>query len=505
MVGTQKYGRIKWVVLLLALLFMRPINTFAQDPPDKPDLIRVTVDHSDNGVLIQWEASSDADIEFYHLYKMNANQAFELVFSLSANTLEYKHMTSGLKNLSYSVTAEDSTGNESLFEQNVHRAVSVLVEFDPCTPANIITWSAYEGWEGNISGYKIYGGPSGSSMQLLSFVPPATLTYSHEGIMVGSTYNYYIETAHTSGLASLSAIDSVLSLYPEAPQYLMVDYVSVIDQTTIELQFSADVSGEINDFRVMKRSNTATPFIEVSTIMDAGHSTQIIQDQFPTSSTSYEYLVQSVFQPPSCNGPIVISESNPGNSILLGYELMDQVVTLSWTPYHEYDHGLSGYIVQRRSGTGEFFDIQTVGPATTIWTETVQSVINGFQPGALQYKVIAVENQGGTGDPGISISNIITVTVETNIQVPSAFTPGSNDMNFEFKPIIDFAPKDYVMIIIDRGGRKMFETTNIGEGWDGRFQSGRFVSEGVYVYYIQFTDYTGLYKSFTGNVTVLFP
>jgi gliding motility-associated-like protein len=91
------------------------------------------------------------------------------------------------------------------------------------------------------------------------------------------------------------------------------------------------------------------------------------------------------------------------------------------------------------------------------------------------------------------------------MQVPSAFTPGSNDMNAEFKPLLDFAPKEYLMLILDRGGRKMFETTNPGEGWDGRFQGGEFANEGVYVYYIQYTDYTGLSKSSTGNVTVLYP
>ena len=56
------------------------------------------------------------------------------------------------------------------------------------------------------------------------------------------------------------------------------------------------------------------------------------------------------------------------------------------------------------------------------------------------------------------------------MQVPSAFTPGSNDMNSEFKPLMDFAPREYLMIVVDRGGRKMFETTDTDEGWDGRFQ-----------------------------------
>jgi hypothetical protein len=78
-------------------------------------------------------------------------------------------------------------------------------------------------------------------------------------------------------------------------------------------------------------------------------------------------------------------------------------------------------------------------------------------------------------------------------------------MNYEFKPLLDFAPSDYLMIILDRGGRKLFETRDPGQGWDGRFQQGDFVAEGVYVYYIQYTDYTGLFKNITGNVTVLYP
>ncbi len=78
-------------------------------------------------------------------------------------------------------------------------------------------------------------------------------------------------------------------------------------------------------------------------------------------------------------------------------------------------------------------------------------------------------------------------------------------MNSEFKPLMDFAPRDYLMIVVDRGGRKMFETTDPGEGWDGSFQGGSFVDEAVYVYYIQYTDYTGLLMTYTGNVSVLYP
>jgi gliding motility-associated-like protein len=507
MVGTQKYGRIRKHVKLLVLFLLCSTLSWSQtELPDIPDLIRVTVDHSDQGVLIQWEPSDDTDIESYWVWKMRSDLSFERIMQFDGGTHEFKHLTPGLKNLTYSVTAVDSANNESLFGENVHKAVSMSPEFEPCAPANEISWTAYEGWEGQVSGYKVYGAAEGEFLQELSFVNPATLSYTHEGIQVGTSYAYYIETIHTSGITSLSAIDSLATSYPEAPEFLTVDYVSVLeDQSTVEIQYTADVSGPVNNFRLIKRSNPGTTFTEVETFWDDSQSPRVIQDEFPAASISYEYRVQSIYQPPACEKAVVIAESNTGNSIQLAHSMEGQMVTLSWNPYEIYSTGLSGYTIQRRSGSGEFFDIQTVGPGTTDWSESIQSVINGYQPGELQYRVLAISNPQVQGETGISISNIITVTVETTMQIPSAFTPGSNNMNAEFKPQMDFAPRDYLMMVLDRGGRKMFETTNPGQGWDGRFQGGEFVNEGVYVYHIQYWDYTGRFQTHTGNVTVLYP
>jgi hypothetical protein len=505
---SHKYSFALDYAVVLAVMLLIPSQLKAQDPPDIPDLIRVTVDHSDNGVLIQWEPSMDTDIEFYHLYKMNAQQSFELLFTFDPYTFEYKHMTSGLKNLAYAVTAEDSTGNESLFGQNVHRAVSVSSDFDLCELSNEVQWTGYEGWEGIISGYKLYGAIAGAPFLLLEVSQNPPYSFTHSQVEVDTTYVYYVETTNNKGITSISSIDSVTSIFPEAPSYITVDYVSVIDESTIELQFSADINGPVTSFRIMRRGNPATPFTAVTTLWNVGQTTSVVQDQFLTASTSYQYMVQSLFQPVACNSPLVISESNTGNSILLENELEERLLTLNWTDYEEYETGLAGYTIQRRGSDGEFIDIETVGPNTTQWQETIESVINGFQPGEIQYRVLALNNDGGNGEPGISMSNITSVTVETEIKVPNAFTPGnpgSSGVDHEFKPLMDFGPKEYLMLVVDRGGRKLFETTQADLGWDGRFQNGEFVNEGVYVYYIQYTDYTGLTRSLTGNVTVVYP
>ena len=503
--GTYIKSLVK-VVLLMVLMVLFPRELDAQ-LPDIPDLIVVTVDHSDDGVLIQWEPSEDTDIMNYQIWQRipGSPPTFIHRFTLQATVFEYKILNSGLNNLAYSVIAEDSSLNRNPFEDNVHQAVKVSTEYDICTQSNILEWTEYEGWEGNISGYRVFGGLAGASMQELTFVPASINSYSHTGVEADRDYTYYIETVNTNGISSLSPIDTVYTTYPEAPSYLTIDHVTVLDPSTVEIQYSADIAGPVTSFRLLRRSNTNTPFKLVDTRMNVMESTQVVQDQFQTGSISYQYLVESIFQPVPCNTAIKISESNTGNSILLVNTLNDQIVTLNWTAYESYEPGLTGYMIQRNTGDGVFVDVETVGPLTTQWSEDIQSLINGYQQGEILYRVIALSNPDTGGTEQESVSNVTSVVVETYMQIPSAFTPGSNDINSEFKPLLDFAPKDYIMIVADRGGRKMFETTNSGEGWDGRFNGGNFVNEGVYVYYIEYTDYTGLFKNFMGNVTVLYP
>jgi len=478
-----------------------------EELPDKPDLIRVTVDHPTGGVLVQWEASTDPEIDYYYMYQMEEGTG-TLLYKFSPNTLEYLDLNHGLENLAYTVTAVDTmdgtTSRESLLGENVHRAVSVNLEFDPCETANVIRWTGYEGWEGSISGYKIFRSSAGQD-SLLKFVHANTREYLHREVRLDTDYAYYVETVHTSGMTSLSPIDTVATYLPRAPDYLTVDWVSVMDRQTVELQFSADPGGPVNSFRVMRREGSGGPYTEVETFWNTSQSTHMLLDPVNTRIASFQYKVQALYQPDDCTSPLVIAESNPGNTILLSGSLESQVVHLTWTPYQDFPGGLAGYTVQRNKGDGEYVELQTVSPGTTTWSEPIEMVLNGFQPGQLEYRIMATGYpHGETGTP-VSISNPVGVAVETHLQLPSAFTPGSNDINYEFKPLIDFAPREYILIIFDRGGRKLFETSDPGEGWTGTSSSGGTVMEGVYVYFIQYTDHTGITRSFTGNVTVIHP
>jgi len=76
------------------------------------------------------------------------------------------------------------------------------------------------------------------------------------------------------------------------------------------------------------------------------------------------------------------------------------------------------------------------------------------------------------------------------VLVPDAFTPFSSvGRNDEFRVHYN-SVKTFSMIIYNRWGRKVFQTTRPDEGWDGRI-GGRKAEPGVYFYQVDATGYNG--------------
>jgi gliding motility-associated-like protein len=64
--------------------------------------------------------------------------------------------------------------------------------------------------------------------------------------------------------------------------------------------------------------------------------------------------------------------------------------------------------------------------------------------------------------------------------LPSSFSPDGDDLNDVFKGK-SIGVTEFSMVIYDRGGIEIFSTTDIDEGWDGDFKSGKNAPTGVYV------------------------
>jgi gliding motility-associated-like protein len=88
--------------------------------------------------------------------------------------------------------------------------------------------------------------------------------------------------------------------------------------------------------------------------------------------------------------------------------------------------------------------------------------------------------------------------------IPNAFTPDGDGRNDLFRTVpVTEKIADFRLLIYDRWGGQVFETEDIGQGWDGT-KNGQALQEGVYVYRITFKTNGDLSeKIITGTVAVI--
>ena len=86
-----------------------------------------------------------------------------------------------------------------------------------------------------------------------------------------------------------------------------------------------------------------------------------------------------------------------------------------------------------------------------------------------------------------SIKKSVKVIEDLIYYIPNSFTPDGDQYNQEFKPIFTsgFDQKGYELLIFDRWGNLVFQTTDYTKGWDGkRLGSKEKVQDGTYTWKI---------------------
>ncbi|NLA25379.1 MAG: T9SS type B sorting domain-containing protein, partial [Bacteroidales bacterium] len=98
----------------------------------------------------------------------------------------------------------------------------------------------------------------------------------------------------------------------------------------------------------------------------------------------------------------------------------------------------------------------------------------------------------------------ITVSDETLIYAPTAFTPNDDQINDSFRVVGEGIDKlNFKMEIYNRWGERIFETDDYETGWHGMDQQNRRMPQGVYTWIIYFKDPFGNLHTKTGQVTLL--
>lgn len=163
---------------------------------------------------VTWNANNEADLKEYVVYygtsvrtgscptprSSGYSSGSSVVVAKPAISTIINNLTEG-QTYYFSVTAKDTTGNESCFSTEVSKLIPVIDVTAPTTPGGFtataisasqinLSWTASTDAVG-VTGYKIYRGTSAGSLTLLTTVSGAT-TYQNTGLGAATSYYYQV-------------------------------------------------------------------------------------------------------------------------------------------------------------------------------------------------------------------------------------------------------------------------------------------------------------------------
>ena len=134
-------------------------------------------------------------------------------------------------------------------------------------------------------------------------------------------------------------------------------------------------------------------------------------------------------------------------------------------------------------------------PVSYLWQDG--STQPGFTVKDTGLYVLHVSNTCGNFTDSVSVSLGIC-----NLMLPTSFSPNGDGLNDVFRVRFPFTTKEFRMTIFNRYGEKIFETSDMGKGWDGTFNGSK-QPMGSYIWVIQMKSTSGLDQSSKGTVTLV--
>jgi gliding motility-associated-like protein len=111
-----------------------------------------------------------------------------------------------------------------------------------------------------------------------------------------------------------------------------------------------------------------------------------------------------------------------------------------------------------------------------------QPKVSMTETGEQDVYLVAINAKGCTD----TSRGMVKVYEDYSVLLPTAFTPGADNLNGQFTPEF-MGVENYTLSIYNRWGQLLFTAEN--QGWDGTY-NGKAVPEGMYVYTLKITTFT---------------
>jgi len=377
--------------------------------------------------------------------------------------------------------------------------------FIPCTKSVKLNWTAYNGFPNSSVRYDI--NVSVNAAPYTRITSSFSLDYEYLGVVPGNTYDFYVTAVENGGVGPFRSSSNIVNSDVTAalifPTFNDLNWATVIDSQQIDIQFRIDLLADMTAYKIQRSTSESGPFVTISTVAKVpGMAPEVNYSDVGVNTNLSPYFYQIEIVNEICGFDSMYS--NLASTILVDVTSspIDALNTVTMTEYIDWDVGVLQYDIYRAvGGVWETLPLRSF-PAfsdTMTFVDDVSEVFGGN--GEFCYKVEAISK--GV-DNGFSMSNEACALHEPLIYMPNAFFPGGI-YNPVFKPILTFAnPNTYSFKVFNRWGVVVFETGDVSEAWNGRFDnSGELSPTGVYFYVVKFHSAQGDLYTKRGNVTIV--
>ena len=123
--------------------------------------------------------------------------------------------------------------------------------------------------------------------------------------------------------------------------------------------------------------------------------------------------------------------------------------------------------------------------------------------GVGSYSVLVTDTNGCAATEYIDVAIVNELAGCVIVEMPNVFTPNGDFVNDLFVPVDILSIKDFNIVILNRWGNVMYESTNYIDGWDGLTPRGKEAEDGVYFWKVIYEDVYGKPGIKHGNLTLV--
>jgi gliding motility-associated-like protein len=483
--------------------------------------------NQDNNAMVEFDNIPDGDITGYYLFFNDPQNGWIIVDTIAAGAsmpYEWTGSMADTRSEQFKVVSVDSCGNVSDdLAVSPYNTIYLRNYLNKCEGFSRISWNEYREFPNGVHEYRVWSQitePDGTVLPptILFTAAPEDTSFRQNVIKKDYKYCYVVEARDT--IANLSSTSNTVCVEAAVPQQSEQLYISKVtnDQSRNSLDISIYIDGQadVRSFQVQRAPEYYGPYRTIATLGKPTAPPYIINFQdFGVEPDKFRYFYR-VTATDSCGGYDTIS--NVASNLKLEVSAAEDVTNrLSWNGYFGWGGYVERYEIYRRRADefswkkiGE--NVTTNGREDTTYIDYEIRDLVEADPTAGDYCYYIKAIEGGNpqgivdnmGNPMSAISNEACAQQQAKVYLATAFRPGSSIVeNQTYGPSIRLNEvENYQFYILNRWGKKVFETNNPEERWDGTYE-GNDAPQGVYVYYVKFQTPGSSEQEERGNFTLV--